>query len=220
MRHQRSFFVILFSLLALCAPAGWAQDGLRGAWSRNSHGASIISAFAEVAAADFDNDQKPDGAVLLRAGQVDGQRSFRIELHLTAGRNSSISFYAAETDLSVSALDVNRDGAPDIVIERALTHERVKVYLNNGNGEFQPSSEQFAAWDDSAPGWRATISVQDLPVAFLPPARGFEVAESKSTIVADGQNAGEPASWSEALPVQCGPSSASATRAPPSFLFL
>jgi hypothetical protein len=218
MRPRTSLFGILLSLLVLCTPAIRAQDGLPGALSRINDGVGVVSPFAQgVAIADFDNDQMPDGAVLLEAGQVNGQQAFRIELHLTAGRNATINFSTAETKLSIAALDVNRDGAPDIVVEKALTHERLQVYLNNGHGEFQKTSERFAAPDDSEPLWRAKINIEDLPVLFLPPTHGYEVAADRPSPFVPAPDAGDAVLRPETLLVRCGGRAPSATRAPPSF---
>jgi hypothetical protein len=219
MRHNRSFFGILLSglvLLLACVPVARAQDGLPGALSRTD-GVRRISAFAEeIAAADFDNDQKPDGAILLQAGQVNGRKVFRIELHVTAGQNTTINFSTAETSLSISALDVNRDGATDIVVEKAFTHQRLQVYLNNGHGEFWKSTESLPTPDGSGPLWRARIIVQNLPTPFLPSARGGNVAVDKPGLILHPQQKSTARFWTEPLEMQASARAPGAARAPPS----
>src|SRR5579872_7222300 len=117
---------ILLCLVSLCVPALQAQDGLRGALSRGAKsGQAFAGRPAQIAAADFDDDQAPDGAILLETGSLNGQRSFRVEVHATAAANSAITFSSEENGLAISALDVNQDGAPDIVIEKAFTHQRL-----------------------------------------------------------------------------------------------
>jgi hypothetical protein len=222
MHRRTSLIGIALSLLVLFVPAVWAQDGLRGALSRSAERARVGFALGtEVAAADFDNDQKPDGAVLLEAGLMNRERAFRIELHMTAGQNATITFSSAETGLTISALDVNRDGAPDILVEKAITHQRLRVYLNNGHGVFERASkEAFPTPDDSEPLWRARLSAQNLPPVFLPVTRGFELHRAQAAIVPRGEDAGRTSFWPDALLAQNGARAPSAARAPPSLLLL
>ena len=221
MRRFSAFFGILFSVLLLSLPTSQAQDGLLGALSRSGHGVSLISASeGKVAAADFDSDEKPDGAVLLPAGQLNGQRDFRIEFHVTGGRNTSIQFSSPEAELSIAAVDVNRDGAPDIVIEKAFSHERVQVYLNNGRGEFKKTSEKFVAPDDSGPQWRAAAAPQNLLPDSLSPTRGFELAATRAAIFTYPLDASRHTFWRKAVLVGCGACAPSPSRAPPSLTSL
>jgi hypothetical protein len=189
--------------------------------SRSGHGVSLISASeGKVAAADFDSDEKPDGAVLLPAGQINGQRDFRIEFHVTGGRNTSIQFSSPEAELSIAAVDVNRDGAPDIVIEKAFSHERVQVYLNNGRGEFKKTSERFVAPDDSGPQWRAAGAPQNLLPDSLSPTRGSELPVTRAAIFIGPQNASHHTFWREDGLAGCGVRAPSPSRAPPSLISL
>jgi hypothetical protein len=171
------------SSLVLLTPAIWAQDGLRGALSRYGFNGRLQHAFGQqIVAADFDEDQQPDGAVLLDAGQVNGQRSFRIEMHLTAGNNTGLSFSSAESAISISALDVNADGAPDIVVEQTFTHKRLQVWLNDGHGSFrQVSGEDYPSQIEARLRLRARIPGQIGAVLWLPSRFGSEVAHLRST---------------------------------------
>ncbi len=136
----RSFVsgILLFALVLL-TPALLAQDGMRGAFSRDEVSPVLLrNPFGQnLIAADFDSDLKPDGAVLLEGGQLDGERAFRIELHVTSGIDHQLTFASAETALSISAGDVNQDGTPDLVVEQAFTRQRLHVWLNDGHGLFR-----------------------------------------------------------------------------------
>ena len=157
MKLRPSIFAIV-SLLLMLVPALRAQDGLMGALSREAAMTHAQSAFEQpLAAADFDNDHAPDGALLLQSGFADGERSFRIELHVTSGNNGVITFSTTERSLSISALDVNRDGSADIVVEKAFTHERLQVYLNDGHGVFLPNVKiiDFAPYRHLVQAWEA-----------------------------------------------------------------
>lgn len=217
MRPLRSVVGILASVLFLCALASRAQDGLPGALYRSSQGASFVSVFGqELAASDLDNDQKPDGAVLLESGQINGQRDFRIELHVTAGRNATFEFTSRERELSISALDVNGDGAPDIVIEKTFTHERVQTYLNDGHGVFQRTSERFAAPDDPPLQWRTRAASQNLSMDSMSPTRTFELGATRTGIFKRQQGAIDESLRLDGILVQCGVRAPCQSRAPPS----
>jgi hypothetical protein len=210
----------LLAALALCVPSASAQDGLRGALSQMGQALPGVAGFGRgLAAADFDNDSQPDGAVLSQAGLLNGQRRFRIDLHLTAGKDVTLTFPSTEPDLDISAVDVNRDGALDIVVEKPFTHQRVQVYLNDGYGAFQKvESNSFSPLDDSLPLWGARMEPLNLPMAFLPATRGFEMAGIKGFALAYGQDAGCGNFWPQVLIAQHGARAPSTPRAPPSLL--
>ena len=140
-------------LVALALTASlWAQDGFPGALSRAHLAlpANFENPFSQtLAAADFDGDNKPDGAVLVDHGRLSPQSRFRtIELHFTGRGNTDLIFESNETTLAISALDVNRDGAVDIVVEQPFTHKRLQVWLNDGRGGFRKArSEDFPSAD-------------------------------------------------------------------------
>src|SRR5579864_3166165 len=111
MKIRRYLYWSALAVILLLTSNGRAQDGIRGALSRFELPSRLIQhTFSQqIAAADFDKDQLLDGAVLLNAGQTNGQNSFRIEIHLTAGVNTAFTFSSAESAISISALDVNAD---------------------------------------------------------------------------------------------------------------
>ena len=175
MKLRKSTTAILLFLALLSVPVVKAQDGLHGAWSIGVKTVPLAGRSPQIAAADFDNDQKPDGAVLNEAGLLNGKRAFRIEIHVTAGTNNAITFSSNEPGLAISALDVNRDGAPDIVIEKAFTHERLQVYLNDGHGTFHMvRTEDYPTSDPASRPWRARLN-QLPPVFCLPVSHGSDI---------------------------------------------
>jgi len=221
MRLRQQKASILLFLLTVCAPALVAQDGLRGALSRISSAMRSVTGFApQIAAADFDNDQKPDGAILIDNGMLNGKRSFRIELHVTAAQNKTLTFSTAETGLGISALDVNQDGAPDIIVENVLTHERLRVYVNDRHGAFRDAPiEDYPPPDPSSPYWRALLT-EGLPTFCPPGTRGFETAGPHRM-----RRPHADAGWRlnvgrEAVLVQSAARAAGASRAPPTLLSL
>ena len=91
LRHSNVGIALLLAFL--CTPVLKAQDGLRGALSRVAQTAHAVAELStQIAAADFDNDQKPDGAILVETGLLNGERAFRIELHVTGSNNDAITF--------------------------------------------------------------------------------------------------------------------------------
>jgi hypothetical protein len=179
MKLPPKFIVVV---LALTASSLWAQDGLEGALSRVSltSPADLAAPFSRrLAAADFDGDNKLDGAILVDYGWPPQSGFRRIELHFTGRGNTELTFQSNESTLAVSALDVNRDGAPDIVVEQLLTHKRLYVWLGDGHGgfhqgrteDFPPDRKTTGDWLDSAsPG-------ADTPAVCFVPQRNTQIAK-------------------------------------------
>jgi hypothetical protein len=172
--------------LALVCPLVRAQDGLRGALPETGNARTLLhrTLGQKLAAADFDNDQRPDGAVLLDAGEfLTGGQLFRIRLHLSTAQDQDLIFESPETGLTISALDVNQDGAPDLVVEQALTGKRLGIWLNDGHGKFRPARvEDFPASTDAPGSWQSPHEGQDYLVLALPSRTGYDspisIAES------------------------------------------
>ena len=139
------------TFLAFMAPRLWAQDGVEGVLPRVVLVSQLNpdALFEQgLAVADFDNDHKPDGAVLVQSGKTAaGQNSFRIELHLSNSANTALTFESNETTLAITAVDVNKDGATDLVVEQPLTHKRLYVWLGDGHGGFHKGRvEDFSSY--------------------------------------------------------------------------
>ena len=131
---MRRFLTLVVAAVVLSAPA-WAQDGLRGVLSQVNYGPQL---WPTVAGADLDGNTLLDAAVLVGDWRTPLPGSTRvIELHFAGQKNRQLTFQSQERSLAIAALDVNHDGAPDIVVERALTGERVQVWLNDGRGGFR-----------------------------------------------------------------------------------
>ena len=168
-------------VVAATVPSLWAQDGLQGALSHTKIASPLN--FSEpfrqtLAVADFDNDQKPDGAVLVDSGRIHDRNSFRIELHLSGSPNTSLSFESTENALTVTASDINKDGATDLIIEQSLSHKRLFVWLGDGQGGFHKSrAEDFPSAQNPNGEHLETPSMQpDCPVVGLPSQRFNEMS--------------------------------------------
>jgi hypothetical protein len=171
MQLRSPFLKAILLLSVSIAPCLRAQDGLTGAVSKSGKVSGTLhsSLGSELASADFDNDQKLDGALLLDAGMIGGQKMYRVELHLSASQNRDLLFAASDPALTISAQDVNRDGMTDLVVEQAFTHKRVRVWLNDGHGSFrQARVEDFPAAPDSPFHWRAPGPEQSSLIIGLP----------------------------------------------------
>ena len=210
---------ILLFLVSLCAPALRAQDGLRGALAHGAKSSQALTGLlSQIAAADFDDDHAPDGAILLETGRLNGQRSFRIEVHVTEAANSAITFSSDESGLAISALDVNQDGAPDIVIEKAFTHQRLQVFLNDGHGAFREArAEDYPSPDSSAPNWRSTSSPYPDAFSFLL-SRSSETGSVNRISMLARTDSPRFDFWPEALLAQSAARAPASSRAPPSLL--
>lgn len=217
-RHSICGMIVL--LAVLCPSLLKAQDGLRGAMSRGSAAPPLPMFWAQIAAADFDNDHDPDGAILLETGRLNGKRSFRIEVHVTESANSAMTFSSAESGLAISALDVNQDGAPDIVIEEAFTRQRLQVYLNDGHGSFrQVRVEDYPSSDSSGPNWRPS-SVSYAPELCLLISRSSETGSVKRNSLVGRTAAVRFNCWPERLLARSAARAPSSSRAPPTLLSL
>jgi hypothetical protein len=196
--NWRSVSVKLALLTALaCSASGLrAQDGLQGAIFRDNAtqplGTGYVSLLERrLVGADFDGDQKLDGAVLLHSVPFHGRKSFRLEVHLSASSNTEFSFESTEDSLSIAALDINHDGATDLVVERALTHQRLYVWLGDGRGSFhQGRVEDFPA-DGTTTDREASgpSSQQQYAAVSVPSGRRFH-----ATLLRASQVSGRPPS--------------------------
>jgi hypothetical protein len=169
--YLRLMLVIVF---AMAAPRLWAQDGLQGALSQTNFAASLERSLA---VADFDDDKKPDGAVLLNC-RLCSQDNFRIQLHLTGRRNTELTFQSNQTALELVALDIDHDGYTDVVVQQAFTHKRLHVWINDGSGAFHEQQAQDfpVAALDTRESLGAPANQSGGAALGFPPQRGFEIA--------------------------------------------
>ena len=213
MKTRIAIAELMLAFAVLHATGLKAQDGLRGALSRGD-------CLAHIAIADFDHDQKPDGAILREAQRDNGIRSFRIELHLSAERNTKITVLSSDSGLSISALDVDRDGALDIVIEEAFSGQRLQVYLNDGHGSFHRARvEAHPSLDWDLRYWRARQG-QDLSAFCLPSSCSSEIGRQQLVSTLGRERSAQLSFWSQAILLQSSVRALSAPRAPPDLLSL
>ncbi len=222
MQMRSTFLRIFLVSLALAAQTVWAQDGLPGAESKAANAPWLRSPLtSRLVAADFDNDQKLDGALLIDAGVIDGQRMFRIELHVSASENRNLLFASNDPSLAISALDVNSDGMPDLVVEQAFTHKRLQVWLNDGQGGFRRArAEDFPSLTETPCKWQAPLLIQASLVAGLPSRHETDQAILLLEILRSESSSSRWRIRREALPDNALVSPSCSPRAPPSFLSL
>lgn len=224
MKARSLYLRFVLAALALAAPSLWAQDGLQGAISRLGATSSLLNEPFEqrLAAADFDDDQKPDGAVLVNTGQFDGQKIFRIELHVTAGNDSDLTFESNDSAPAISALDVNQDGALDIVVEEAFTHKRLYVWLNDGHGAFRKARiEEFPYMGRDGPYQvKAPSLAQECPALYLPSKLGSELSIARAAAPSFGSLAAGRHLRPVSPAFQTQNDAPNPTRGPPAFLSL
>ncbi|HEY6349545.1 MAG TPA: VCBS repeat-containing protein [Candidatus Angelobacter sp.] len=174
MTARRSRLQLVAISMALTASFVWAQDGMKGALAQTNFTAPFGRSLA---VADLDGDNQPDGAVLLRSGWPGTSGNFKIQLHFTGHTNVELAFQSKETALAVTAWDIDNDGDTDLVVEENMTHKPLRVWINDGNGEFHEGRVQD--FPSLAPGTqehlRLPANQPDRLVLCLPPQRGFEL---------------------------------------------
>src|ERR1700722_19991368 len=136
-----AIFLIAFATVALHAQSGLSDALERVNSSRNLPDQLFASS---VVTADFNNDSHPDGAILMRS-----KSESRIEVHFRFQATSQITFASNLPALAISALDVNHDGSPDLVVEDPFSNHRLFVWLNDGYGAFRAARvDDFPAASD------------------------------------------------------------------------
>jgi len=189
-------FVLAICLLA-AVPGLRAQDGVQGALAFARNGASSAQAmhgrFAPVfAIADLDSDNQPDGVVLLDAGSLSHPGNFQIELHFTGHNNAAIAFQSTESALTITIRDIDHDGDVDLVLEKSFTHQPLRVWINNGHGDFEKGRlEDYPGAVVPAGRQIRSSEPPDSPALSLPPQGSFE------SILTTCHIAGRPPSLNE-----------------------
>ncbi|HKD82920.1 MAG TPA: hypothetical protein VKH81_24735 [Candidatus Angelobacter sp.] len=171
--HLRGFLV--GAALLCLAPFLSAQDGLKGAVSQADFTTSLGNTLA---VANLDGDNQADGAILLDSKRLGSYNSIKIELHFTNRPNSELTFESNGQPVAVRAWDVDHDGDTDLVVEDVFTHKPVRVWINEGHGDFHEGSVQ----DYTSLAFIASGQLQlpsnrpgDLPLG-LPPQRSFDIS--------------------------------------------
>ncbi|HEV2733155.1 MAG TPA: VCBS repeat-containing protein [Terriglobales bacterium] len=211
--------VFLATFLSVAAPLLRAQDGVQGAlreFNRTTSSRQILGLSGPtLAIADFDGDNKPDGAILLNSSPL-GQGNFEIELHLTGYSDNEIKFHSLESTLTVEALDIDHDGDIDLVIEQSISHKRLQIWVNDGHGKFEKGRlEDFPS--AAAPTHEQVRSPErlDAPAFSLPTQRGFETMLLACHIVGRPPSENQFAALSKKHPPKDQAFSLTPSRAPP-----
>src|SRR5215813_9172122 len=160
-RGLRCVKLIALAFFYCALSTAYAQDGLRGALVTTNFAQPLRLSPAgllpqTLAAADFDNDQNLDGAVLVNSTSPSRGNRFRIEFHFSGSKDSELTFESTEKVLSIIAFDLNSDGAPDVLVEQALTHRRLYVWINDGRGRFRKARVEDFPSTDSATSQQAS----------------------------------------------------------------
>jgi hypothetical protein len=171
MKAHSHIKLALLTALLLMAPWVWAQDGLEGALPQANLGRPFHQ---NLAAADLDGDNKPDGAVLIESGWLAHSSLRTIELHFSGRANTNLSFESNQDELAISVQDVNRDGAADIIVEQAISHKRIQIWLNDGRGTFRKvNTEDYPSVDKGNQAQADTPNQRPDPSPIsVPPQRG------------------------------------------------
>jgi FG-GAP-like repeat len=97
-------------------------------------------AFAHFAIADFDGDSRPDLATV-NVGQSSARNTrYWIAFHLSGRSSQTVGITAPTGGLQITSRDVNGDSFPDVIVTTAWTNKPVAILLNDGLGNFTPSS--------------------------------------------------------------------------------
>ena len=152
------FLEIGLLALSLSAPPLRAQDWSVGAPSAGADRCNLSGErFGErFFVADFNNDQVPDSITLMSLGQHGGKNVFGVRICESGQTVSLLTFESNEPSIVVTAIDVNQDGSPDIVVEQRYTQRRFEVWLNDGRGGFHKADLA----DFANPGTRAPCTVE------------------------------------------------------------
>ena len=99
-------------------------------WPRLIAATSPLSASAQrFVVADFNNDQKPESITLRSLGQHGSKNIFSVRVCASGRTVSLLTLESTEPSIAVTAIDVNRDGSPDIIVEQRYTQKRIQVWL-------------------------------------------------------------------------------------------
>lgn len=144
-------FKIGLLALALAAPFLCAQHA---SGSAPLDGCSVASEglAQRFVLADFNNDEKPDSISLWGLGRRGGKSAFGVRICVGGRLVDLFTLDSSDPSIALSAIDVNHDHSPDIVVEQLFTQKRIQVWLNDGHGRFhQAHADSFRSADARAP---------------------------------------------------------------------
>jgi hypothetical protein len=115
-------------------------------WLLSVHGRRVVASALparlpiHIAIADFDGDSRPDLASIEAGPSSSRNTRYWIAFRLSAGDGRIVGLTAPTGGLQVASIDVNGDSFPDLVVTTAWTNQPVAILLNDGLGNFIPSS--------------------------------------------------------------------------------
>lgn len=151
---KRGFLQIGLLALFLAAPCLRAHHGGVGPLSVKADRCNFSSGqFGQrIIVADFNNDQKPDSISLRSLGRHSGENAFGVRVCASGRTESLLTVDSSDPSITVTAIDVNQDHSPDIVVQQLYTQKRIQVWLNDGHGEFHKAhTDAFTYSDTRAP---------------------------------------------------------------------
>jgi len=128
-------------VLTVCM-SDYAQRGLPGVF-RRTHRFRLVLSQGSGGTAFRDglrHDASRFGTVLIGVGQTIGQRIFRIQIDNPRKKKEELVFFAKDPFARLTSRDLNRDGALDLVVEQSFTRIPLRVWLNDGHGNFRPTN--------------------------------------------------------------------------------
>jgi hypothetical protein len=156
-----SLAFVLLGLLAFAAPAN------AGAVAAPSSSPLVPSQFA---IADFDGDRRPDLATVQPGQSSSPDAQYWVVIQLSGGPQRTLGITGPTGGLQVTSRDANGDNFLDVVLTTAWTNRPVAVLLNDGLGNFRPSSPSAfpGAFTTSEKSWACSNDeVQDATAALL-----------------------------------------------------
>ncbi len=88
----------------------------------------------------FYGDSRPDLATV-NVGQSSARNTrYWIAFHLSGRSSQTVGITAPTVGLQITSWDVNGDSFPDVIVTTAWTNKPIAILLNDGLGNFTPSS--------------------------------------------------------------------------------
>lgn len=190
-RSARGVALRALGALFLCAALSGLTCPAHAAPQVPAHGANrAVRANSSFTFADLDGDRQPDLATaeIERAGSHFTRYLIRLRLQAGgAGASQSIGVTGSFGLPQISALDVNGDHVPDLVVTASGQPRLIAVLLNDGRGRFSVAnpSDFASVIPDSPWRWRpASGHLQDLVVLVLARAPQAEATKNSCSLVA------------------------------------
>ena len=171
--------------LLLCAFMGFSLAARAAKTTSGEQPTSAVRLHSSFAFADFDGDRQPD----LATAEVEHADSrltrylIRLRMHANgAGASQFIGVTGSFGLPRISALDVNGDHVPDLIVTAAGQDRPIAILLNDGRGRFSivSASEFQYVLTDSPVHWHpAANHLRDIAVLLLPRAPQADAANKR-----------------------------------------